>query len=211
VLIEERDDPDSAHGAARMRASQSPWLVGRWMALGAWVAVIYASLPFGPRVGLAVLRTPVGSWVLGPGLTVVAVGGAAILMRGLRRRGAPGWAYATLAAAAVAYAVAFAWLRAQRLERTHLPEYGIVAWLAWRALEPVVPGRVAPYAAAAVLGAAIGWGDELLQGVLPGRYYDLRDVAMNALGSTLAVVVLAAVSAGSSARRSRRAAGSSPR
>jgi hypothetical protein len=202
--------------------------MGRWVVFGCWVAAIYASLPVGPRVGLAVLRTTVGSWVLGPGLTVAAVAGAGILIVTLRRRGAPRWTYATIAGAGVAYALAFAWLRAQQLERTHLLEYGIVAWLAWRALEPMIPGRVAGYAAAAVLASAVGWGDELLQRIVPGRYYDLRDVAMNALGAVLAMVVLAAldahgpagaaaswdegsVSAGWSARRSRRAGGSSPR
>ena len=52
------------------------------------------------------------------------------------------------------------------------------------------------YAAAAGAGAAIGYGDELLQGILPGRYYDLRDVAMNALGAVLGILVLAAARAG---------------
>jgi hypothetical protein len=170
-------------------------IVSRWVVLGCWVAAIYLSLPFGPRFGLAFLRTAPGAWLLGPGLTVAAVAGAGVLMVALRRRRAPLWAFAALLGAGAAYALAFSWLRAQRLERTHLPEYGIVAWLAWRALDPLLPGRVAAYAAAAALGAAIGYGDELLQGLLPGRYYDLRDVALNALGAALAVVVLAAARA----------------
>jgi hypothetical protein len=167
----------------------------RWAALACWVAAIYLSLPLGPRLGLAFLRTTPGAWLLGPGLTVAAVAGVGALMVVLRRRAAPPWAYATLVGAGACYAFAFSWLRAQRLERTHLPEYGIVAWLAWRALAPLLPGRVPAYAAAAALGAAIGYGDELLQGLLPGRYYDLRDVGLNALGAALAVVVLAAARA----------------
>jgi len=31
---------------------------------------------------------------------------------------------------------------------------------------------------------------------VPGRYYDIRDVGMNALGSVLAVIVIAATRAG---------------
>ena len=170
--------------------------VRRWGVLGLYVAAIYASLPFGPRVGLALLRISLGSWLLGPGLPVLAIlGGGALLVR-LARRRAPWWAYGGLVGAAVGYAVAFSWLRAQRLERTHLPEYGVVAWLAWRAIEPALPGRVAPFVVAALLTAAIGWSDELLQRVVPGRVYDLRDVAMNALGGVLALLVLAAVRAG---------------
>ncbi len=154
----------------------------RWAALGAYVAAIYASLPFAPRLGLRFLRTAPGGWFLGPGLALVVVAGAR--------------AYAALAVAAGGYALALSWLRAHHLERTHLPEYGIAAWLAWRAIAPLVPGPLAGYAAGAALAAAIGYGDELLQKIVPGRYYDIRDVGMNALGSVLAVIVIAATRAG---------------
>jgi hypothetical protein len=170
--------------------------VSRWLPLGLYVAAIYASLPLGPRVGLSLARTAPGGWLLGPGLPLIAVVGGVSLMAVLRRRRAPLWAYAALTCAAAGYLLAFSWLRAQRLERTHLPEYGVAAWLAWRAVVPLVPGAVAGYAAAAALGIAIGYGDELLQVVLPGRYYDIRDVAMNALGAVLGVMVIAAARAG---------------
>src|SRR5438105_5473500 len=168
----------------------------RWAALGAYVAAIYASLPFAPRLGLRFLRTAPGGWFLGPGLALVVVAGAVALVLALRRRHAPARAYAALAVAAAGYALAFSWLSAQHLERTHLPEYGIAAWLAWRAVAPRVPGPLAAYAAGAALAAAIGYGDELLQSIVPGRYYDIRDVGMNALGSVLAVIVIAAARAG---------------
>jgi VanZ like family len=133
----------------------------------------------------------------------------------LWRRRAPLWAFMALAGAGVAYGLALSWLRAQHLERTHLPEYGIAAWLAWRAIVPLVPAPFPSYATAALLAAAIGLGDELLQAITPGRVYDIRDVAMNALGAVLGMVVIAAVraeraslSGGSSSRRSPRAAGS---
>lgn len=168
----------------------------QWAALGCYVGVVYASLPLGPRIGLKLIRTAPGAWLIGPGLLLLVAGGAAILMAALWRRRAPLWAYAALAAAAAGYGLAFSWLRAQHLERTHLPEYGVAAWLAWRAVDPLLPGTLPAYAAAAALGAAIGYGDELLQGVLPGRVYDLRDVAMNAVGAVLGIVVLAAARAG---------------
>jgi hypothetical protein len=170
-------------------------LARRWLALAAYVALLYGMLPFGPRLGRAVLRTTTGAWLLGPALPVLALAGAVVLMEVLRRRDAPAWSYVALAAAGVAYAVGFSWLRAAHLERTHLPEYGLASLLAWRALAPVVRGTAAAYAGAALLGAAIGYGDELLQGVVPGRHYDIRDVAMNAVGAVLGMVVLAAARA----------------
>ena len=168
----------------------------RWAALVLYVAAIYGSLPFGPRLGTRVVRSAPGAWLLGPGLPLLALAGAALLAVALWRRRAPAWAYAALVVSGIAYAVAFSWLRAQHLERTHLPEYGIAAWLAWRAIDPLARGSLGSYAAAAVLAAAIGYGDELIQRVLPGRVYDVRDVAMNALGAVLGVVVLAAARAG---------------
>jgi len=177
-----------------------------WSALALYVVVLYGLLPFGPAIGLGAIRTAPGAWLLGPGLVVIgAIAGVALLVF-LWRRGAPPWAFAALVLAAIGYAAVFTSLRAQRLERTHLAQYGITAWLAWRAVTPHVGDGLAAYAAAALLGTAIGWGDELIQALLPNRVYDLRDVALNAAGAVLGIVVLAAcraerVSDGSSSRR----------
>ena len=165
----------------------------RWLALAAYTAAIYGFLPLGPRVGLAVGRTALGGWLLGPGILVLTVAGTVALGLVLARRAAPLRAYAMLVGAGLGYVLAFSWLSGQHLERTHLPEYGIVAVLAWWALEGVAPGATARYLAAAALATLIGSGDELLQRIVPGRVSDLRDVAMNAVGAGLGTLVLAAI------------------
>ena len=55
--------------------------------------------------------------------------------------------------------------------------------------------------AAALIGTAIGWGDELVQAILPNRVYDLRDVAMNAAGAVLGVRGAGGVPRGARQRR----------
>lgn len=167
----------------------------RWLALGAYAAAIYLTLPYGPAVGRAVTHTALGAWLLGPGMAMLLVAGGLLALASLRRRRAPAYAYALLVLAAAGYGLALAWLRAQRLERVHLPEYGVAAWLAWWAVVPRLPGA-AGYVVAAAIAAAIGYGDELLQRIVPGRYYDVRDIAANALAAVLAVLVLAVVRAG---------------
>src|SRR5207244_13445842 len=111
-------------------------------ALAAYTAAIYAFLPYGPRFGLALVRTRFGSWLLGPGIGLgVAVATVGVVFVLWRRR-APRWAYAALTAAGLSYGLALSWLRAQHLERTHLPEYGIAAWLASRAGVPSLPAAL---------------------------------------------------------------------
>lgn len=179
-------------------------MVRRWATLGAYAALLYGLLPYGPALGGAVQQSAVGRWCLGQGVVSIAALGAAALAIRLRRRVAPAWAYVVLAATAAGYLLALSWLRAQRLERVHLPEYGIAAWLAWRAIAPSWPDGVRTYLAAAVVAAAIGWGDELVQAVTPGRVYDLRDVGANALGAALGTLVLVVWRAGASGESSSR-------
>ena len=168
----------------------------RWLGLGAYTALLYGLLPFGPAIGRAVQNTAAGRFVLGAGAAWIVVLGAIAIAVRLRRRAAPASVWLLAALVGVGYALALGWLRAVRLERVHLPEYGIAAWLAWRALVPSLGDRWPVYGAAWLLAAAIGWGDELVQSVTPGRYYDVRDIGANALGAGLGALALAVWRAG---------------
>lgn len=80
------------------------------------------------------------------------------------------------------------------LERTHLFEYGLLAVLIYEALtERKAKAGAAhlPAVTAIVAAALLGWMDEALQGLVPGRVYDLRDVALNALAALVAVTAVA--------------------
>lgn len=183
----------------------------RWLALLAYTALLYGLLPFGPTIGRAVQATAAGSAILGGGALVVLALGLGVVAVRLRRRSASGFAWMLAAVTVAGYAAALFSLRAIHLERVHLPEYGIATWLAWRALVPRFGVRTATYTMAAVLSALIGWGDELVQSVTPGRFYDLRDVAANATGATLAAFVLALWHAGTEGNDGELSAESSSR
>jgi hypothetical protein len=170
--------------------------VRRWLALGAYAALLYGLLPYGPAIGRTVQASDAGRWMLGGGAVWLVLAGVVAAAVRLRRRAAPPTAWTLAALAVLGYALALLWLRAIRLERVHLPEYGIAAGLAWWALVPRFGDRWPAYALAALVAALVGWGDELVQAVTPGRYYDLRDVAANALGAVLGALVIAVWRAG---------------
>ena len=168
----------------------------RWVALGAYTALLYGLLPFGPAIGRAVQATAIGRFVLGHGAVWIVAAGIVVIVLRLRRRAASPNAWMLAAVVALGYGLGLGWLRAIRLERVHLPEYGFAAWLAWRALVPTLGTRPLTYGVAALLAALIGWGDELVQAITPGRVYDVRDIAANALGAALGAVLLAVWHAG---------------
>ena len=72
--------------------------------------------------------------------------------------------------------------RVVTIEQIHLAQYGGLGWLAGvYARAGAYTGRTG--ALLLLLCAAIGLCDELVQGALPGRFFDWVDVRLNAMGS----------------------------
>ncbi len=76
-------------------------------------------------------------------------------------------------------------------ERLHLVEYGVLAWWIRNAVEGTQPGvrPLTAFLTTLFLAAALGWLEEGIQGILPSRHYDLRDVALNGAGALLGAVL----------------------
>lgn len=65
------------------------------------------------------------------------------------------------------------------IERIHFIQYGILGWLSYWA-----GGRKA-----FLYVVAIGIIDELIQGILPNRHFDIRDIFMNIIGGGIGIVI----------------------
>ena len=118
------------------------------------------------------------------GLLIVA-----IIASGIKMRFGPYEIWVTLGILAV-YGMVMVRLFLSPEERTHLFEYGLVGVLCYQALSERKQkgGRVkSPAAAAIVMTAIIGGIDEVIQGFLPSRVFDIRDIGFNALAGTMAV------------------------
>lgn len=167
-----------------------------WTAVAAAVALLFAAL-YPLQLVLDALRAG--------NLLRVTIGGlfilcAATVVAALARRRAPLRAWVVLALAAALYAVLALAMEVPQ-ERLHLVEYGALALLVRAAIAESATARAlrdrltnaGVWALAAV--TVIGWLDEAVQGALPNRLYDLRDVAFNALAAALALGAAAAVRA----------------
>ncbi len=165
---------------------------GRTLLAGAWIALIFAMAPVTRPVADWVLGTRLGAWAFGPGLLVVIGAGTVLLARALARRGAPLGVWTLLIAAAGGYLAALRYLTVRPIERIHLPEYGVLAALAWWALRGrgIAVGWAHLGALAVVF--AVGLGDEIVQLAVPRRFFDWRDVALNVVAGALALLVVGA-------------------
>jgi hypothetical protein len=74
-------------------------------------------------------------------------------------------------------------------EAIHFIEYGILGFFLFRALRHHIDDN-SIYLAAFLMGTLVGTFDEILQWIVPGRYFDLRDVGLNALSSALFQILL---------------------
>ncbi len=157
---------------------------GRWAVLGGYAGLVYASLPWTRDVLLALgQHHAVGLVVTASYFAAAAVVVYHVVFDVRLTDRVAFFALVTLGAGAGALVLGLSIPE----ERLHFLQYGLMAVLARRALAPHVDG-FRQYLAAVLLSALAGWGDELLQGLLPTRYYDPRDVLINALAAVLAMV-----------------------
>jgi VanZ family protein len=172
--------PIELHSGASPRRRALNWAV----ALG-YVAFIYATLgavpaPLAYLRSQGVLRLTFGT------LFLLCWCGLLVLLASRSRRW---WRFAAMFLLAGVYA-----LTAQKLIRTpeeqiHFIQYGLVGVLFMRAVRPWLNREGASYVVAFLLAFGAGWLDEILQGRLPNRHYDLRDIYLNAASALLGLVV----------------------
>jgi len=74
-------------------------------------------------------------------------------------------------------------------EAVHFLEYGLLGFFLFRAWRLTIPDR-AVYLASFLTGTLVGTFDEILQWLMPGRYWDIRDVGLNALAVGLFQIAL---------------------
>lgn len=156
-----------------------------WMAAAVVVVLIYSTLGLAQTFAEELRDQGLVSDAIWLGLWLVV---AAVVVTGLKTR--PGWAVvgATLGILGV-YLLVLTRMGIPE-ERSHLIEYGIVGILIHEALKERAGADAAilrPALLAIAMTAAVGTVDEIIQGFLPNRVFDVRDIAFNAAAGAMAV------------------------
>ncbi|MCZ6725816.1 MAG: VanZ family protein [Acidobacteria bacterium] len=156
---------------------------GIWLLALAWLGAIYSTL-YVARTVAELLRTHnllrLTVW------TTIALLGVAVLFWAVRaRRGVRAWGVLALGAVAFLWAVASVSPPEVKL---HFVEYGVLGGLFYSALRSGGARWVA--LPAVILTGLAGWLDEGIQYLLPNRWYDLQDVAINTVAGAIAIVTL---------------------
>ncbi|MFH0909511.1 MAG: VanZ family protein [bacterium] len=162
-----------------------------WLLACAWAVVIYTAVPFARRIQLFVSDHWGRKTFIYIVLAVLVLAGIkACLILARRRFELRWWNAGCLLAVGLAYGVFAINLRDAPEEALHLVEYGGLSLLVFRALSHRVHDP-SIYATAWVITVIFGIGDELLQFLVPARYWDFRDIAINASAAALMQVALA--------------------
>lgn len=161
-----------------------------WFGATSWALLIFATVPV-VRELQEWIAAHAGSQIFGYATVIALAGGTVLGVLLLHRRSSPlEWRRVLWLAAVTAVAMWWAWrLWSRPEEAVHLVEYGLLALLLAHALGFRIRSW-AVYPAAALVGALVGCLDEFVQWLTPRRYFDFRDIWLNAGACSLAVIAL---------------------
>ena len=156
-----------------------------WIPVIFWTAAIYGTVYVArPISNMLLKKTPLGILINIALLAILMMLGFIIIKKIQIRKPS---SYILLSIIGLCYLIGLRmfWIPAEKI---HFLEYGLLAFLIFRALAFDRPPWQA-YAAALILTILIGWGDECLQSITPGRYYQFPDVMLNAASGVLELLL----------------------
>ncbi len=161
-----------------------------WLWVGLCTAAIYAIIPLARAIQRFV-STHGGRALFGylvVGTTAAAFCGLVyVLYFRLRIRSIPRYLWLILVAGCYIYFTLRLWKTPEAA--VHFLQYGLLGYFLFRALSFSIKDK-SIYPAALLIGSLIGTFDEIIQWAVPGRYWDLQDVGLNAIAVGLFQIAL---------------------
>ncbi|MBU6391110.1 MAG: VanZ family protein [Planctomycetota bacterium] len=164
----------------------------RWAVVVIYTLTIYISLPFGPTFWRFVLRQW-GNSINYLGWFLVFVSGAYFLIYLIfRREEKKPSVYIAFFFISLACLAILKYMCCTGAERLHLLMYGILSCIVFWALKNEVK-KTRVYLYTTILAFSLGLTDEIIQGFLPMRVFDVKDILMNWLSSGMGELFIAFV------------------
>jgi hypothetical protein len=161
-----------------------------WGYVVLWSALTFVTIPF-VRYGVTFVKQRWGSEVFTYVVAACVLLAAVSALYATRRR----WSLSSFVwlfgiAGLVIY-LTFGLADGNPEEAIHYVQYGVLSLLLFRAFSHRVRDY-SIYLAAAIVGTLVGMMDETLQWLVPGRYFDLRDIVLNMKAVVLVQIGIAA-------------------
>jgi len=155
-----------------------------WLLVFVWVALIYASIPFVRPLCETLRRYTLLNFSIFLSVAAIVI----LFLRALRQQ--KHWdrlTYVFLFLALAMYAYGFIVIKIPE-EKIHFIQYGILSFLVYQAIALDVRGFQS-YLWAFILVTFLGWMDECIQAITPGRYFGWSDVGLNSVSGVLGLFV----------------------
>jgi hypothetical protein len=162
-----------------------------WFCVVAWSLVIFVTIPFARALqeGIAARwGREVFTYGVIAGLVAAAVAAMVGLLRARRQVGVAGYLWLGAVAALTIYSAGH--MNISPEEAVHFLEYGLLGILLFRALSHRLRDA-GIYAVAVLVGSLVGTADEIIQWIVPRRFFAFSDIWLNAYAVILAQVALA--------------------
>ena len=162
-----------------------------WLLVMAWTATILLSVP-SIRYVTDYVQSQWGDATFTYSITLLLVGSAVATLTFLLKRGGMslaqfGWLTAILG---VYIYLTFSLRSRWPAEAVHYVEYGVLSLLIYRAFSHRISDN-SIYMASVLAGTLVGVLDETVQWLVPGRYFDLKDISLNFSALSLAQITIA--------------------
>ena len=171
------------------------WGIARCKAWGLvllYIAFVYSTIPLMPQIW-KILQEHTQGAIRYLGIGVIGVVALVLLVQVWRSVGTRTLKpYIVLILVCPIYAYLLGRYATFPAERLHLVEYGFMGFVFLRALRIDFAAPNA-YIMSFALTVLVGFGDECIQWVLPQRFFELKDVQLNAISGALGLLVTAFV------------------
>ena len=164
-----------------------------WVLVVAWAVVLFLSIPFA-RAAQGAIERFAGPRIYLAAAGVLGLGCATTLLVGVAR--GPRTQVARRVGALIFVGVLSTGVLLTQLqtsaEAIHFLEYGLLGFLLFRAWRHHVADPLVYPISALSLGL-VAWLDEFLQWLMPGRFWDFRDIRLNAMAGAIVLLSIALV------------------